>query len=137
MRALLKGTLLSLLLLGTAQAEVVVVVNPLGPDSLSQSQVSKLYLGKSKNLAGRGKAYIIEMVEGSDLRREFHAKVTHKNESQLQAYWSRLVFTGKGTPPKTVRTPALVLSLVSSTPNAIGYIDAALVDDSVKIAYKP
>ncbi|MFT5880330.1 MAG: ABC-type phosphate transport system substrate-binding protein [Moritella sp.] len=137
MRALLKVTLLSLLFLGTAQADVVVIVNPLGPDSLAPSQVSQLYLGKSKNLADRGKAYIIEMAEGSDLRREFHAKVTHKNEPQLQAYWSRLVFTGKGTPPKTVRTPTRVLSLVSSTPNAIGYLDAALVDDSVKIAYKP
>lgn len=137
MSALFKGALLSLLLIGSAQADVVVIVNLLGPDYLSQSQVSKLYLGKSKHLPGQGKAYIIDMVDGSDIKREFHNKVTHKNASQLQAYWSRLIFTGKGKPPHTVRTPELILSLVGSKANAIGYIDEALVNDRVKIAYRP
>ena len=137
MSALFKGALLSLLLIGSAQADVVVIVNLLGPDYLSQSQVSKLYLGKSKHLPGQGKAYIIDMVDDSNIKREFHNKVTHKNASQLQAYWSRLIFTGKGKPPHTVRTPELILSLVGSKANAIGYIDEALVNDRVKIAYRP
>jgi len=137
MSALFKGALLSLLLIGSAQADVVVIVNLLGPDYLSQSQVSKLYLGKTKHLPGQGKAYIIDMADDSDIKREFHNKITHKNASQLQAYWSRLIFTGKGKPPHTVRTPELILSLVGSKANAIGYIDEALVNDRVKIAYRP
>lgn len=137
MSALLKGALLSLLLIASARADVVVIVNLLGPDYLSEIQVSKLYLGKSKHLPGQGKAYIIDMADDSDIKREFHQKVTHKNTSQLQAYWSRLIFTGKGKPPHTVRTPELILSLVSNNENAIGYIDESLVNDSVKIAYRP
>lgn len=137
MSALFKGALLSLMLIGSAQADVVVIVNLLGPDYLSQTQVSKLYLGRSKNLPGQGKAYIIDMADDSDIKREFHQKVTHKNASQLQAYWSRLIFTGKGKPPHTVRTPELILSLVGSNENAIGYIDEVLVNDRVKIAYRP
>lgn len=137
MSALLKGVLLALMFIGSAQADVVVIVNLLGPDYLSQTQVSKLYLGKSKQLPSQGKAYIIDMADDSEIKREFHQKVTHKSESQLQAYWSRLIFTGKGKPPHKVRTPELVLSLVASNENAIGYIDESLVNDRVKIAYRP
>lgn len=137
MRVLVKSALLSLLLMGSALADVVVIVNPLGPDYLSQAQVSKLYLGKSKSLPGQGKAYIIDMTDDSDTKREFHSKVTHKNAAQLQAYWSRLIFTGKGKPPHTVRTPELILLLVSGKANAIAYVDEAFVDDRVKIAYRP
>ena len=137
MSALLKGALLSLMLIGSAKAEVVVIVNLLGPDYLSPTQVSKLYLGKSKHLPGQGKAYIIDMAGDSDIKREFHEKVTHKSASQLQAYWSRLIFTGKGKPPRAVRTPELILSLVGGNENAIGYSDESLVNDRVKIAYRP
>lgn len=137
MRSLLKGTVLSLLLLGTAQADVVVVVNPLGPDTLSKVQVSKLYLGKTKHLPGMGKARVIEMSDDSELKREFHEKVTHKNGSQLQAYWSQLIFTGKGKPPSEVGSSELVLSIVGADPNAIGYVDESVVDERVKIAYRP
>jgi len=137
MKPLLKSVFLLLLFSWTVKADVVVIVNPLGPDHLSQSQVKKLYLGKSKYLPELGKAYIIEMTDGDTIRTEFHAKVTHKSAAQLQAYWSRLIFTGKGKPPHTVRTPELILSLVASKSNAIAYIDESLVDDRVKVAYRP
>jgi len=138
MNTLLNGILLSLLLgTGVAQAKVVVIANPLGPDSLSQSQVSKLYLGKSKHLPNQGRAFVIEMADESGIKDEFHSKVTHKNAAQLQAYWSRLIFTGKGKPPHTVRSSELVLSLVGSKPNAIGYVDEAFVDDRVNVVYRP
>lgn len=138
MSMLWKGILLSLLLVtGVVQAKVVVIANPLGPDSLSKSQLNKLYLGKSKHLPGQGKAFIIEMPDGSETKHEFHRKVTNKSAAQLQAHWSRLIFTGKGKPPHTVRTAELIMSLVRSNPNAIGYVDETFVDDRVTVVYRP
>jgi len=63
--------------------------------------------------------------------------VTGKSDSQLQAYWSRLVFTGKGKPPKTIGSSALIKSQVASRANAIAYIDSSEVDDSVKVVFTP
>ena len=60
----------------------------------------------------------------------------NKSGSQLKSYWSKLVFTGKGTPPKVVANDAEVISLISANPNLIGYIDAAAVTGTVKVIAK-
>jgi len=56
--------------------------------------------------------------------------------SKLKGHWSKLIFTGKGTPPKEVSTDAEVIELVAANPNIIGYINASSVTDKVKIAGK-
>ncbi|MFT5809183.1 MAG: ABC-type phosphate transport system substrate-binding protein [Moritella dasanensis] len=137
MKLLAKVALAAALISGVAQAGVVVIANPTGPDALSKAQVSKLYLGKSKKLPNGAKARVIEQATGSDIRDEFHAGVTGKSDSQLQAYWSRLVFTGKGKPPKTIGSASLIKSQVASHANAIAYIDSSEVDDSVKVVFTP
>lgn len=136
MNFIAKLALVSSLFSGLAQASVVVIANPNGPDVLSKVQVAKLYLGKSKKLPNGVKAQVIEHNEGSDLRAQFHAGVTGKSDAQLQSYWSRLVFTGKGKPPKTIKSSALIKSQVASHPNTIGYIDESEVDSSVKVVFK-
>lgn len=137
MKLLAKAVLTAALISGAAQAGVVVIANPTGPDALSKAQVAKLYLGKSKKLPNGAKAEVIEQAESSAIRAEFHDAVTGKSDSQLQAYWSRLIFTGKGKPPKTIGSSALIKSQVASHSNAIAYIDEAEVDDSVKVVFRP
>ena len=137
MKLLAKAVLTAALISGVAQAGVVVIANPTGPDALTKSQVSKLYLGKSKKLPNGDKAEVIEQAEGRPIRAAFHDAVTGKNDAQLQAYWSRLVFTGKGKPPKMIGSAALIKSQVASHANAIAYIDSSEVDDSVKVVYTP
>ncbi|MDX2321038.1 MAG: phosphate ABC transporter substrate-binding protein [Moritella sp.] len=137
MKLLAEVALTAALISGMAQASVVVIANPIGPDALSKSQVSKLYLGKSKKLPNGAKAQVIEQAAGSVIRGEFHAGVTGKSDSQLQAYWSRLVFTGKGKPPKTIGSSSLIKSQVASHANAIAYIDSADVDETVKVVFTP
>lgn len=132
-----KAALAAVLVSSTAQANVVIIANPAGPDMLSKAQVSKLYLGKTKKLPNGMKAQIIEQSQGSALRAEFHEAITGKTDAQLQSYWSRLVFTGKGKPPKTIASSDLIRSQVASHPTAIGYIDEADLTSSVKVVYRP
>jgi len=51
----------------------------------------------------------------------------------MKAYWSRLVFTGKGKPPMSVGSASEMLSAVAADSSAIGYVDASQVNDSVKV----
>lgn len=131
--------LLVALMLGTslAQAEVVVIGNPAGPDSISLDQVRDIYLNRSKALPGGQRAVPYELAEGNATRDAFHDAVTGRSNAQLKAFWSQQVFTGKGRPPQEVGTEAAMKSSVASTPGSIGYIDAAQVDDSVKVILKP
>ncbi len=51
----------------------------------------------------------------------------------MQAIWSKIVFTGKGKPPKECKSSVEVKKVVSENVNAIGYIEKSAVDDSVKV----
>lgn len=131
---MLKKTVLALCLAASsfAQATVVVIANPAAAD-LDASTIKKVYLGKAKSL----NIDAIDLDDGQPLKSEFHAKVTGKTEAQLQAYWAKKVFTGKGQPPKAVSSSAIVKNTVANTTNAIGYIDESEVDGSVKVILRP
>lgn len=114
-----------------AHAGVAVIVHPSNTSSVSEEDVQRLFLGKSKSFPSGGEATPINSKDAGS-RDQFNQAVLGKNESQVKAYWSQLVFTGKGTPPKELDSDDAVKAFVASTPNAIGYIDASKVDGSVK-----
>lgn len=113
-----------------ASAEVVVVVNAKAAEAtMTKDQVAQFFLGKSASMTP------IDQSEDSPLRAEFYKKVTDKDASQAKALWSKLVFTGKATMPKEVANSAAVKAAVAANPKAIGYMDKASVDASVKVVY--
>lgn len=117
-----------------AWAEISVIVNPGNMEaSLSADQVKKIYLGKAKSFPGGGAVKAVDYQEGHALRSTFYSSVVGKSESQAKAYWSKLVFTGKGTPPQAMGSEADVLSFVAANPGALGYVDSGSVDGSVKV----
>lgn len=137
-RTVLAASLLANALLATpALAELVVVVHPSAAfSSLTEDDISRLFLGKAKTFPGGEQAVPINQNEGAPARDKFNDAVVKKNAAQLKSYWSQLVFTGKGTPPKDVGTDADVKKLIAANPNMIGYIDASAADASVKVVYK-
>jgi len=113
-----------------ALAEVVVVVNPKAAESsMTKDQVAQFFLGKSSAMTP------VDQSESAPVRAEFYKKVTDKDASQAKALWSKLVFTGKATMPKEVGDSAAVKAAVAANPKAIGYMDKASVDASVKVVY--
>ena len=53
----------------------------------------------------------------------------------MKAAWSRLVFSGKATPPKEMANSADMKKFVAGNPDAIGYIEKSAVDSSVKVVF--
>ena len=104
----------SLFVAGIAQAEVAVIVSASnGNGSLDQNTISRVFLGKSKNFPDGSQAVPVDQNAGSASREAFSSTVLGKSASQLKAYWSRLIFTGKGTPPKESGDDAAVKDLVA------------------------
>jgi ABC-type phosphate transport system substrate-binding protein len=109
-------------------AELVVVVSPKNSaTTMNNEQVAQFFLGTSNSLKP------IDQSDGSPIRAEFYKKVADKEPSQVKAIWSKLVFTGKGKPPKELASSADVKKAIEADPNAIGYIEKSAVDSSVKV----
>jgi ABC-type phosphate transport system substrate-binding protein len=116
-----------------ASAELVVIVNPRNPaTSMSADQVAQVFLGRTGSFPGGGAATPLDQKEGTALRDEFYTKVADKNPGQVKAYWSKQMFSGKGSPPKEHGSSAEVKRAVAADPNAIGYVEKAAVDGTVK-----
>lgn len=120
-----------------AQAGAVVVVSAKSPVSaLTKEQSSEIFMGKATTFpGGGGTATPLDQPESSPLRDEFYTKVAGKSASQAKSYWSKLSFTGKGTPPKEGKSNDDIKKQVADNPNLIGYIEKASVDGSVKVLY--
>jgi ABC-type phosphate transport system substrate-binding protein len=115
--------------MNVAYADVVVVVSAKSSTTtMTADEISQIYLGKSKAMKP------VE-TSGSPIRAQFYSKVAGKDEAQVKAIWSKLVFTGKATAPKELPTSADVVKAVAADPNSIGYIDKSAVDSSVKVVY--
>ena len=107
--------------------DIVVIVNPAAAP-ISREQIVDLYLGRSD-------AWIpIDQAVGSEIYVEFYKKLTGRDSAQIKAIWSRILFTGRGVPPKQLRDSAAVKKAVAANPNAVGYIEKSAVDASVKVA---
>jgi ABC-type phosphate transport system substrate-binding protein len=127
MKQLIIAALLSALA-AAASAETVVIVSQKNPATrMFSEQASQFFLGKSNLFTP------IDQAEGSHIRAEFYQKVADKDPAQVKALWSKLVFTGKATPPKEYPNNAEVKKAVAADPKAIGYIDKSAVDDTVKV----
>lgn len=116
------------------QAQLAVVVgNKSAATPLTAEQASNLFLGKTDKLPGAGTVVLIDQSESSQVREAFYSKVAGKTAPQVKAIWSRLVFSGKGEAPKEMGNSGEVKKAVAADPNAIGYIEKAAVDGSVKV----
>ncbi len=126
------------LAVGTAAATVVTVVSANSPImSLSRSEAADIFLGKSYRFPDGEQATPIDQPEASRAREQFYQSVAGESLAQLKAYWSRIIFTGRGQPPKIAASGAELKKLLAANPLAIGYLDSAEVDPSVKVLNTP
>ena len=124
-----------LALAGTlASAEVVTVVSAQNPvTALSRSEVSNIFLGKTSRFPDGTAAVPIDQPEGSAVRAEFYRSVSNRQPADIKAYWSKMIFTGRGQPPAVAGNDELAKKILASRLDAIGYIDRASVDQRIKV----
>ncbi|AMJ87212.1 hypothetical protein [Alteromonas stellipolaris] len=125
--------LLSLMFALPVSAANVIIVSAKNGSGIDAEAVKRIYLGKMKAFPDGSKALPLTFEQGNDIRSAFNTGVLGKSESQYSAFWSKLVFTGQGTPPEEVSTQEEMLQLVADNPNTIGFVDESLANDSVTV----
>ncbi len=121
------------LLSSSALANIAVIVNSANSATINESDISRIFLGKIKKFSTGDKVTIVNLKFKQATRNEFEEKALKKSASQVKAYWAKLMFSGKGKPPKEFASDKEILSFVMANPGAIGYIDEKSVDSSVKV----
>ena len=121
-----------------AKADVVAVVSAKSAVStLSKDQVTDIFLGKTTRFPDGELAVPIDQMEGSPARDEFYVKFANKSPAQIKAHWTKIIFTGRGQPPKFVSNSVEVRKLIAANPQAISYIERSAVDSTVKVLAEP
>ena len=147
-----------------AAAQIVIVTSADGRiGELSRQQAEQLYLGRTRSLpagapvalaalpAGRLRGRVYEQLTGKNppgpgaalapgggasARDRFYEQLTGKNPSQIRAYWSRMVFTGRALPPQQAENVRELGARLMTDPNLIGYLSAADADPRLKVLLK-
>ncbi|MEH6436241.1 phosphate ABC transporter substrate-binding protein [Massilia sp. DD77] len=118
---------------GHASAELVVIVSARNPaPALSSDQIAAIFLGQAGRFPDGAEAVALDQRLGSLERNQFYQQVAGKTPALLKAHWSKMVFTGRGQPPREAADSASVRRMVADNPSMIGYIERAALDGSVR-----
>lgn len=113
-------------------AEMVIIVSKESNlSSVKNSDVKKLFTGRSKKIAGeRLNPVFLKTGAAHDT---FLSKVIKRKQSQLDKAWKKLVFTGKAKMPKKLEGDNDVISAIAEDSKLIGYVSKGSVTDDVKV----
>jgi len=127
------GLHVALLAVAAQAGDIVVVVSAKNPPMvLGVEQVAHIFLAQSVRLPDGAEVAAIDQPIGSELRDSFYRQVTGMSPTLVKAYWTKMVFTGRGRPPKVAPGSAAIRKLVADNPLLIGYIERDALDDSVR-----
>lgn len=120
-----------------ARAELVVVANPeSGIERLTQDEVINIYLGRYRRLTSGVAAEPYDQPIDSELRSRFYRRLVNKNLAEINAYWARLVFSGKTRPPQVAENAENAMRQVAAQAGALAYVERSQVDARVKIVFE-
>lgn len=122
----------SFLLILLFAADVVVVANPsVKASEISAGELKLVFLGTKTALAD-GSSVEPVLAQSGAAYEAFLKAYVGKSELALRNHFKSLVFTGKGSMPKSFASDAEIVAFVAKTKGAIGYLAGAPAAGGVK-----
>ncbi len=94
--------------------------------------IAQIYLKRRRFWTGGDPIVPINREAGSAARQLFSRRVLRLDTTQLGIYWNREYFRGV-LPPATLASDEAIRRFVADDRRAIGYVDARVLDDSVRV----
>jgi ABC-type phosphate transport system substrate-binding protein len=94
--------------------------------SMSRAELSVIYMKRKSSWQP------VDQQPAARVRERFSRAIHGKSVAYVTRYWQRLIFSGRGIPPRQLPSDAAVIEFVKNNPNAIGYV-AAAPGDGVKV----
>ena len=122
-----KASVLCVLFLGMFSAMSAAEVYVISGDkdqvamSLTKSDVVNIFMGRTKMFDNGDLVAPLDQNPDNPIREEFYRKLTGKNARQISAYWARLLFTGRHSPPQVVDNEDELSAYLENNLSAIAY----------------
>jgi hypothetical protein len=100
-------------------------------DTISTDELKSVFLEETSSLRDGSHVEPV-LARGGPAHETFVQEYLGKSEAALQIYYRSLVFTGKGSMPKSVNSDAEVLAYVAKTKGAIGCVGSGTSVEGVK-----
>ena len=123
--------------LHVAATDLVVVVNKHNKiNTLSKRQVIDIYMGRYGTFPDGETVQPLDLPAQSQLKNDFYLKLVNQDESKINAYWARLLFSGRAKPPETVKSVEEILRKLQKSELSIAYIPETELTDNIKVVYR-
>ncbi|MEW6991993.1 hypothetical protein AADZ91_15095 [Colwelliaceae bacterium 6441] len=120
----------------STEDDIVVVVNIKNSvNSMSHSQVIDMFMGKYVAFPNGEKAKPVDLDQEQLTKATFYQKLVGRSLSNINAYWSRLKFTGRIKESTQLKSEADVVNFIANNTSSIGYIPRSMTTDKLKIVY--
>lgn len=101
---------------------------------LEKKDVIDIYMGRFSTFPNGKSVRPIDFPVNSIERSTFYQVLVGKTERKIDAYWSRLLFSGRATPPVEADSKEEVIELLSES--TIIYLHKGDVTEEMKIVYQ-
>lgn len=115
-----------------AQSFKVVVNNDNATTSLTNKEVSDLFLKKKSKWTTGATAMPVDLSSGSAVREKFSQQVHGKNTAAIRNFWQQAAFSGTATAPAEKASDTEVIEYIKKNPGAIGYVSPSASTQGVK-----
>ena len=111
-----------------------VIVNASNPTAeMSRKLLGRVFLKKQQKWPSGFAITVVDQNFDAPARQAFSNAVLGKEPSAVEAYWTKLIFSGMGSPPLKLASDAEVMAFVGNNVGSIGYVSAdTTLDRSVK-----
>ena len=121
----------------SAMAQMVVIVNARsGVAVMSRNEVINVFFGRNRQFFNGLEAQPVDILDSQPERARFYMALVGKDLAEINAYWSRHLFSGRMTAPPKLRTPEEVVKWVVNTPGGIGFVDLSYADARVRVVFE-
>ena len=111
---------------------VRIIANPsVKADSISAAELKGVFLEERTSLSDGSRVEPV-LSKGGSAHETFVKQYLGRSDSDLQLYYQSLVFTGKGSVPKSISSDAEIAAYVAKTRGAIGYVSYDASVEGVK-----
>lgn len=107
---------------------LVVVHSNTGLSKLSKQQVKGLFLGRSLFLPSGKRVKVFDFPVNSEARADFYRILTGKNIADIDAYWARIRYSGRASPPQALDSADEIIQAVQNIEGAVAYLPASFKD---------
>lgn len=131
--------LLFLVLLGSfvlsfeVEAQEVVVNPSVDQQFLTRSKLRAIFGMRLRTWPDGTPIRVLVLRDQSPVHVDFCKQVLGVFPYQLRSAWDRLVFSGTGQAPREVHSEEEMRREIARTPGAVGYLERAMIDGSVRV----